>query len=134
MKVRAYWCSRPFVDSKKFPYGFSRSGVFTLAESQLLEAKGNLFKALMEERVFDPTSEDLAFSRAMRAGEFNFNTDTKVWSKYLSHERRLISISGGWINAEKDLDVIKVEAIDPSIGETEDWNFDSNQDDLLEAS
>ena len=134
MKVRAYWCSRPFVDSKKFPYGFSRSGIFTLAESQLLETKGHLLKALMDEKVFDPSEEDLAFCKAIRSGNYHFNTDTKVWFKYLSHQRRLISISGGWINTGKDDAIIDVDEVEISIDETEDWDFDSERDDLLEAS
>ena len=102
MKMRAYWCDKRFFDSKKFPYGFSRSGVFTLAESEILESKGCLFQALMDEKVFDPTADDLAFVLAIRAGDFRLNNDTLIWSKYIFHQRRLISISGGWIRAELD--------------------------------
>ncbi|TQV73859.1 DUF413 domain-containing protein [Aliikangiella marina] len=136
MQIRAYWCDQVFSDSKKFPYGFSRSGVFSLAESEVLESKGCLFRALMDGKVFDPTAEDLAFVQAMNAGVYSFNKDTRIWSKYLFHQRRLISISGGWISNdnEHDLDSELVDIDEVSATEPK-WEVSETggNDDFLKA-
>ncbi|MGX5175154.1 DUF413 domain-containing protein [Aliikangiella sp. IMCC44653] len=96
MKNRNYWSNQLFKDSKKLPYGFARSGVFTQRESQLLERHGCLLKALVEEKVFNPNETDLAIAKAIREGRFEFNELTQVWHKYITYNRRLISIGSGW--------------------------------------
>ncbi len=101
MKTRQYWCNKRFYDINKFPYGFARSGVFTHDESNLLEQNGSLLQALLDEQVFDPREQDLAFVKAVNAGDFEASSLTRVWGKYISHQRRLISIAGGWYQSEK---------------------------------
>ena len=39
--------NRPFADKKHYPYGFARSGDFSISESKLLQAHGSLFAALV---------------------------------------------------------------------------------------
>lgn len=137
MKLRAYWRSIFFKDTQKFPYGLSRSGVFSLSESQLLESKGSLFKALLEEQVFDPTEQDMLFVKAIKSGHYDFSDETKVWAKYMSHQRRIISISGGWISTEPNHDEILVNELQSSLGSANDWDFDNtggNDDEFLQAS
>ncbi|MET1257055.1 DUF413 domain-containing protein [Aliikangiella maris] len=135
MKNRAYWCRKPFYDNKKFPYGFSRSGVFTYKESALLESKGYLFKALVEEQVADPSTDDLAFVKAIKSGEYDNCFETQVWWKYLSYQRHLISIAGSWIQSDKNMqsmndDEFLLEDIDTSMM-NKDW--DDDEEDMLEA-
>lgn len=135
--MRTYWCNKIFTDSKKFPYGFSRSGVFSLAESRELECKGSLFQALLNGEVFDPTAEDMAFVRAINAGVYSFNEDTRVWSKYMFHQRRMISISGGWISSDIDESLADdLTILEDESGTEPKWEVEDSggSDDFLKAS
>lgn len=136
MKTRAHWCSKSFYDSKKFPYGFSRSGIFTYKESELLESKGHLLQALVNEEVFDPTPEDLVFVRAFKAGDFSQTFETQVWWKYISYQRNLISIAGSWIQSDRNMQAINdddfvMDEIDTSL--LKEWDSPDDDDSMLEA-
>lgn len=129
MKTKAYWCSRRFYDSKKFPYGFSRSGLFTPMESELLESRGHLLQALLNEKVFDPNADDLAFVMAIRQKNYTFNEETRVWSKYRLPQKRLISVASGWYRQKDESNIIEMTNVK---GEVPMIEWDDQDDDRIE--
>ncbi|MCW8877475.1 MAG: DUF413 domain-containing protein [Kangiellaceae bacterium] len=92
LNSRTYWSNRRFADPKKFPYGFSRSGEFSVAQSELLERKGALWTALLSGWVLDPTKEDCEFIEAIEQRDYLFNQETLVWSKYQNYSRQIYTI------------------------------------------
>ena len=93
MNTRSYWLSKRFSDPKRYPYGLSRSGDFTISQSQLLESQGNLIQALLRDEVADPTQEDMALKKAIQAGDIQFNNLASTWIKYASTHHEKISVS-----------------------------------------
>ena len=90
MDTREYWLSRKFSDNKRFPYGFSKSGDFTLAESALLESNGQLISALLEDQVNNPNATDKKLLKAILSGAAESTNDiARVWLKYqrINHAR-----------------------------------------------
>ena len=58
MRIREEFLSERFYDDVKYPYGFSKSGVFTIAEAEFLESKGAYLKALGSGEIKDVTAEE----------------------------------------------------------------------------
>ncbi len=88
MNARDFYLSRRFFDDQNFPYGFSRSGDFTVAEVKHLEQYGMLFKALTEGNVLNPSDEDSHFLQVI-SGEIQAETVAeKAWLKYLKRCNR----------------------------------------------
>ncbi|PWK45379.1 DUF413 domain-containing protein [Pleionea mediterranea] len=88
MQSRDYYLSRRFFDDKHYPYGFSRSGDFTLSEVQALEKHGVLFQALMEAKVLDTNEEDKLFIKVMKGKKQPQTLAQKAWLKYLKCSKR----------------------------------------------
>jgi uncharacterized protein YifE (UPF0438 family) len=93
LREREFWLSKRFSDSRKFPYGISRSGIFSNSQSLLLENKGCLLKALLDGNVTNPTAEDMAFIDAVEKGLFTFNSETLVWAKYKDYARKFHTLA-----------------------------------------
>ncbi|MFC4700564.1 DUF413 domain-containing protein [Glaciecola siphonariae] len=73
---------RLFSDPKNYPYGFSRSGDFSIAESKALNEYGCLFAALVD-RQFAPSDEEDRQFLAAALGEVEpQSTAERAWLKY----------------------------------------------------
>jgi len=82
MSIREHLLSKRYYDDVRFPYGFKRSGLFTIAESECLETKGAYFKALQEGIVSDLDEEDIRTIKVLR-GELDAKSfEEKTWLKY----------------------------------------------------
>ncbi len=132
-RSRCYWLGKKFSDNKKFPYGFSRSGVFSLNQSEVLESKGCLMQALLNGVVENPSREDLEFIEAVNKGIFTHNLDTLVWYKYVTYAREIHTLAErpkrGQANAH--IESVDFEILNP---EKADWTFeDAANSDYLEA-
>jgi uncharacterized protein len=93
MNTREYWLSKKYFDLKKFPYGFSRSGDYTIEQSQKIESHGMLITALLDGQVSNPTEDDLMLVQQIRSGNAENNELAKLWLKYLGINRMKISVS-----------------------------------------
>lgn len=79
---------KAFNDFKNYPYGFARSGDFSIRESDLLSKHGSLISALMAGEIEPESAEEqslLAVARGEKAAE---SPVEKAWSKYLSRINR----------------------------------------------
>lgn len=78
----SFQAERKFWDDRRFPYGFARSGDFTIAQATLLETHGNAYAALASgER--QPKSElekdFVAFCQGSKPAE---SVHEKTWKRY----------------------------------------------------
>lgn len=79
---------KPFNDHKNYPYGFSRSGDFSIRESQLLQQKGNILKALWEGTLAPESDDEKAFVDMLKGNKAPETTEEKLWVKYLKRINR----------------------------------------------
>ncbi|MFC3123319.1 DUF413 domain-containing protein [Agaribacter flavus] len=74
--------TRLFSDPKNYPYGFSRSGDFSIAESRALAQYGSLFAALMDGK-YEPVDDEDKQYIASALGHAEAKTvQEKAWLKY----------------------------------------------------
>lgn len=94
MSVVGFKSEGIFFDDKTFPYGFKKSGDFTIGESELLTDYGIRLVAL--ENGAEPSSEQEAAFIAMLKGEREPSSKLeRAWIKYrkLSKGRRTYTLS-----------------------------------------
>ncbi|MEP2650471.1 MAG: DUF413 domain-containing protein [Paraglaciecola sp.] len=74
--------SRLFNDPKNYPYGFSRSGDFSINESKALSQYGVLIAALVDGEISPSTPEDENFLAAAFGKQDPQSIAEKAWVKY----------------------------------------------------
>ncbi|ESP92913.1 MULTISPECIES: DUF413 domain-containing protein [Pseudoalteromonas] len=79
----AFAASKPFYDDANFPRGFSRSGHFTLLESELLQQHGQLLLSLYKQKYPPTNSLQQQFVDTFIQHKSPSNQMEKIWSKYL---------------------------------------------------
>ncbi|KZN35176.1 DUF413 domain-containing protein [Pseudoalteromonas luteoviolacea] len=80
----AFTASKSFYDDLNFPQGFSRSGHFTLLESDLLQQHGHLLKGLNDEKFAPVNTYQQQFVDMLKHKRPPANRIEKIWCKYLS--------------------------------------------------
>ena len=80
---KAFACDQRFYNDEKFPRGFSRSGQFTLLESEILQEHGRLLKALQEKTQAPENDTQSHFVAATNGESEPINHIEKTWIKYL---------------------------------------------------
>jgi len=113
MNNRDYFLAKKFYDDIRFPYGFSRSGEFSISESQAIEFKGAYFNAVGSGMLVDPTEEDIRVSKVLRGELEAINLEEKAWLKYLKMAKR----SQVWLcdckkNEKKAIEINEDDEID----------------------
>ncbi|TQV77406.1 DUF413 domain-containing protein [Aliikangiella marina] len=88
MGTREDFLSRRFYDDERFPYGFSKSGCFTVSESESLESMGAYFKALEEGLLTDLNEDDMRVIKVLRGEVEASSFDEKTWLKYSTFPKR----------------------------------------------
>ena len=73
---------RVFSDPKNYPYGFSRSGDFSISESKALVAYGALIAALVDGHLAPQTQEDQDFLAVAHGAMEPQDTIQRAWIKY----------------------------------------------------
>ncbi|RUO73756.1 DUF413 domain-containing protein [Idiomarina seosinensis] len=87
---------RPFNDFRHYPYGFSRSGDFSIRESDALTQYGCLIAALLRGDYQPVNSEDQALLAAARGEQAPVSVVEKAWAKYQAriHRPKVASMYG----------------------------------------
>lgn len=115
---------RMFQDPKNYPYGFSRSGDFSIAEANALQQYGNLISALVSGNIAASNDEDKSLLAAATGDKEPGTVAEKAWSKYLAriNRTRTGSIYGGKGTASDndDGDDIDDEPLDSDIDISDD--------------
>lgn len=73
---------RVFSDHKHYPYGFSRSGDFSIAESKALSAYGCYYAALADGLLPATEKNEIAFIDALNGKLEAQDTAQRAWIKY----------------------------------------------------
>ena len=79
---------KPFVDKRNYPYGFARSGDFSINESKLLQAHGSLFAALVDGKITPSNDEEQVYLESALGHREPATPQEKVWLKYQSRINR----------------------------------------------
>ena len=97
---------KPFIDKKNYPYGFARSGDFSINESKLLQAHGSLFAALVDRKITPENDEEQAYLESALGHRDPATPQEKAWLKYQARINRpkTASIYGSKRAAEQDVD------------------------------
>jgi uncharacterized protein YifE (UPF0438 family) len=77
-----------FSDAKHYPYGFSRSGDFSIAESKALQQYGCLIAALVDGDIEPSNEEDQAYIDCALGNQQAQTSAQKAWLKYQSRINR----------------------------------------------
>ena len=87
---------RPFNDFRNYPYGFSRSGDFSIRESDALTQYGVLISALLSGDYTPQNQEDDALLAAARGEQAPVSLVEKAWAKYQAriHRPKVASMYG----------------------------------------
>ncbi|QJR80516.1 macrodomain Ori organization protein MaoP [Alteromonas pelagimontana] len=80
--TRASLVQRPFIDRKHYPYGFARSGDFSIGESKLLTQWGSLISALIDGELQPENSEEQGYIDAALGRHAPQTPTEKAWVKY----------------------------------------------------
>lgn len=73
---------RTFSDPKNYPYGFSRSGDFSIAESKALSSYGCYIAALADGHLQPESEEDKVFLAVIHGEQEPNDTAQRAWLKY----------------------------------------------------
>lgn len=76
------YLKRVFNDPKNYPYGFSRSGDFSIAESKALSSYGCYIAALADGHLMAENDEDSAFLAVIHGKQEPTDTAQRAWLKY----------------------------------------------------
>ncbi|MEX1221191.1 hypothetical protein SAMN06297229_2025 [Pseudidiomarina planktonica] len=79
---------KSFNDFKNYPYGFARSGDFSIRESDLLAKHGSLISALMSGELEPQNNEEQSLLQVARGEKAAESPIEKTWSKYQSRINR----------------------------------------------
>jgi uncharacterized protein YifE (UPF0438 family) len=87
---------RVFSDPKNYPYGFSRSGDFSISESRVLSQYGCLITALVDGQIEPTSEEDESLLDAAFGTSEPSTLAEKAWRKYQKriHRPKLGNIYG----------------------------------------
>jgi|TARA_Y100000034_G_scaffold46569_1_gene57253 uncharacterized protein YifE (UPF0438 family) len=111
---------KPFIDKKNYPYGFARSGDFSINESKLLQAHGSLFAALVDGKITPENDEEQAYLESALGHRDPATPQEKAWLKYQARINRpkTASIYGSKRAAKQDVDD------DDDMSDNSDLNID----------
>lgn len=79
---RDFLVKRMFSDPKNYPYGFSRSGDFSISESKALAQYGCIIAALVDGQIEPQSSEDDGMLAAAFGNKEPEGAAQKAWVKY----------------------------------------------------
>lgn len=122
---RSELLSRAFQDPKNYPYGFSRSGDFSISESKALCNIGNLYHALLAGEIPAETEEDKHFLAVAKGDSDPKCVEERAWVKYVArvNRTRTGSIYGSQKAESSDEDFSSddvIEETDVVLDDTED--------------
>ena len=88
MNTRDFYINKQFRDDDKFPYGISRSGDFSIEESEFLIQHGSLYKALFENLLLDPNKNEKRMIKIYKGKVEASTFEEKTWLKYMNYKKR----------------------------------------------
>ena len=78
---------KPFIDRQHFPYGFKKSGDFSITEANLLSQYGKTLAGLESGGLTPETADETHFVAMLKGEEAAENSLEKAWLKYIKLAR-----------------------------------------------
>ncbi|MER2493847.1 DUF413 domain-containing protein [Catenovulum sediminis] len=125
-KTKQQLLSRIYDDPKNYPYGFRRSGDFSISEADALATYGHLFNALYKGEIQPSDDEDERILAIMRGDAKPENATERAWLKYQSRLNRpkLGSLYGNKKQAVTDVDDDDDMGLNDDLGDSIDPDDD----------
>jgi len=106
-----------FSDTKNFPWGFKKSGDFTIAQAEILEKYGKALRALENKESPPATQEEKQFVAVCNGKAAASSPVELAWLKYRSlTEKKVVASAFGTIKVEPKDELIDFE--DDSLDES----------------
>tara|TARA_B100002049_G_C15967444_1_gene327239 strand:- start:160 stop:522 length:363 start_codon:yes stop_codon:yes gene_type:complete len=109
--------TKPFLDRKNYPYGFSRSGDFSISEAQALTKHGSLIAGLVDGHIPPQSEEDDSYLQSALGHQPPQNLAERAWLKY---QQRINRPKAASIYGSKKSVVLEDDSDDDSPLELED--------------
>lgn len=98
--IHGFKASGTFYDDINFPYGFSKSGYFSIPEAELLEELGQRLFSLEQGLAEADNQVEVNFVQCCR-GERNAETRVeRLWQKYKKHAMRKSTVTLGSVPSD----------------------------------
>lgn len=85
LSIRA--AQKPFIDRVKFPYGFRKSGDFSIAEADILSVYGKTLLALESGELLPESDDESHFVEFAQGRAEASNNLERAWAKYVKLAR-----------------------------------------------
>lgn len=85
--ILGFIASKPFDDEKNFPYGLSKSGIFSIPEAEMLAKVGNRL-SMLEQGVTPENQVEENFIQVCQGAREASTLVEMVWQKYKKNTRR----------------------------------------------
>lgn len=92
-KRNSFFSDKKFTDKKLFPYGISRSGDFSLAQTLLLEQHGYTYRELQQGLREPINEEEAAFVEVFKKNKEASTPHELVWRRFLDKSQNKIKVS-----------------------------------------
>ncbi|TDF36326.1 DUF413 domain-containing protein [Alteromonadaceae bacterium M269] len=92
-KNNSFFSDKKFTDKKLFPYGISRSGDFSLAQTLLLEQHGNAYRELQQGLREPINEEETTFIEVFKGNKDASTPHELVWKRFLEKTRNKVKVS-----------------------------------------
>jgi len=109
---------KPFMDKRNYPYGFARSGDFSIKEAKILSESGSVIAALVDGKIAPETDQDIRYIAVAHGQVEPESSEEKVWLKY---QKRINRPKAASIYGSKKLALV----------DSDDDNNSSNDDDIV---
>ena len=120
MSLNSFSTNTKFYDDKNFPYGFQRSGYFTITESDCLIKCGHKMNQLAEKTVAAQSKEEKHFLKVLEGKEEPENEAERAYIKY----RKILAEKEAFVRS-----VTKVDDDGDSSDDDSDNDFIDDDDD-----
>ena len=126
-QTRSDLLSRVYHDPKNYPYGFSRSGDFSINEAKALSSQGVLISALMDGSFPPENDEDQDLLSVIHGDKEPSTNAEKAWAKYMKriNRQRTGSIYGRRTQSTDDSDD---DTSDVDIDDDTEINIEQDED------
>ena len=107
---------KPFMDKRNYPYGFARSGDFSIKEAKILSESGSLIAALVDGKLAPETELDMRFIAVAHGQIQPESPEEKVWLKY---QKRINRPKAASIYGSKKLALVDADDDNSSSDDTD---------------
>lgn len=120
MNIEGFEISAPYNDRKHFPYGFHRSGEFTIAQADIIVNYGKILSQLEQGNKNAETIEEKNFVAVCKGEKVPESPIESTWYKYRSLLNKKHNVSPFGSNYKPEIEVEDDDDVDIDIEDNDD--------------